>query len=358
MTMMRVAIIADRRHPVAEPFAGGLEAHVWHLTAALRARGHDVTLFAGAGSDPDVATCMLGPARLELSAAALEDPSMPEVAWMRDHHAYLELMLRLGGRLGSSFDVVHNHSLHYLPVAMASTLRSPMITTLHTPPTPWLESAVKASTPGDSRFVAVSRHTARMWSAVVPAVSVVANGVDCARWPAGPGGQDLIWFGRLTPEKAPHLAVAAARRAGRRLRMAGPVHDRQYFDRHVEPLLGRDVVYLGHLRQSALAREVGSAAATLVTPAWDEPYGLVVAESLASGTPVAAFDRGGVPEILTAECGEVVDGGDVDELAAAVHRVMRLSRAACAQRARTHCDVFRMVDQYVDMYEETFALIA
>lgn len=203
MTMMRVAIIADRRHPVAEPFAGGLEAHVWHLTAALRARGHDVTLFAGAGSDPDVATCMLGPARLELSAAALEDPSMPEVAWMRDHHAYLELMLRLGGRLGSSFDVVHNHSLHYLPVAMASTLRSPMITTLHTPPTPWLESAVKASTPGDSRFVAVSRHTARMWSAVVPAVSVVANGVDCARWPAGPGGQDLIWFGRLTPEKAP-----------------------------------------------------------------------------------------------------------------------------------------------------------
>lgn len=358
MRRLRIAIIADRRHPIAEPFAGGLEAHVWHLATALRGRGHDVTLFSGPGSDPGISAHSLEPATLELSAAALADPSMPEEAWMRDHHAYLELMLRLAGPLGRSFDVVHNHSLHYLPIAMASTLPTPMVTTLHTPPTPWLESAVRAGPAGRNRFVAVSRHTARTWAPIVPAVSVVANGVDCARWPVGPGGGDLIWFGRLTPEKAPHLAVQAARMAGLRLRIAGPLHDRTYFSRQVRPLLGADVVYLGHLHQATLAKEVGRAAAAMVTPTWDEPYGLVVPESLACGTPVAAFDRGGIPEILTPECGEVVARDDVDGLASATRRVMGLSRTASARRAREHCAMDRMVDEYVATYEESFALIA
>jgi glycosyltransferase involved in cell wall biosynthesis len=353
MTPLRIAIIADRRHPVAEPFAGGLEAHVWHLATALRARGHLVTLFAGPGSDPEIASHRLRPAFLELSAHARRDPSMPAESWMQDHHAYLALMLRLSGDLAESFDVVHNHSLHFLPVAMASVVRTSMITTLHTPPTPWLESAVRAGAPHRMRFVAVSAHTAQTWQPIVPDVSVIANGVDWRRWPVGRGGGGLIWFGRLTPEKAPHLAVAAARKANLGLRLAGPIHDARYFARHVEPLLGPGAVYLGHLRQSALADEVGSAEATLVTPCWDEPYGLVVAESLACGTPVVAFERGGVPEILTDECGEVVPPGDVVAMAAAALRARGLSRSACVRRARDFCDVQRMVDDYVELYEET-----
>lgn len=358
MSPLRVAIIADRRHPVAEPFAGGLEAHVWHLATALRARGHRVTLFAGAESDPAIATHTLRPAVLELSPSARLDSSMPEEMWMQDHHAYLELMLRLAGDLAGSFDVVHNHSLHFLPVAMSSIVAAPMVTTLHTPPTPWLESAIRAGATHGMRFIAVSAHTARAWEPIVPGVGVIANGVDWRRWAVGDGGDELIWFGRITAEKAPHLAMAAARAAGIRLRLAGPVHDPPYFASQVEPGLGAHAVYLGHLDQATLAREVGRSAVSLVTPCWDEPYGLVVAEALACGTPVVAFDRGGVPEIITAECGEVVPADDVEALAAAALRARLLSRTACVRRARTSCDLDRMVDEYVWLYEQTLVSAA
>jgi len=358
MSGLRIAIIADSRHPVAEPFAGGLESHVWHLTTALRRRGHEVSLFAGPGSDPRLATRLLTAARVRLSAAARRDPSMPEQTWMHDHHAYLELMLRLGGELADSFDVIHNHSLHYLPVAMASMVRTPMVMTLHTPPTPWLESAIRAAETSAIRFVAVSQYTADAWSAVTPDVPVIRNGVPRAHWPAGKGGRELIWFGRLTEEKAPHLAISAAVQAGGALRIAGPVHDQAYFERFVEPLLGGQVSYLGHLPQAALALEVGRSAATLVTPMWDEPYGLVVAESLSCGTPVAAFARGGIPEIITSDCGEVVAGGDVKALAAAAHRVVRLSRASAVRRATDFCSIERMVDSYLETYKESLAVPA
>ncbi len=358
MRALRIAVIADSRHPVAEPFAGGLESHVWHLTTALRRRGHLVSLFAGPGSDPRIATGLLTAARVRLSAAARRDPSMPEQAWMHDHHAYLELMLRLAGELAESFDVIHNHSLHYLPVAMASMLRTPLVTTLHTPPTPWLESAIRAADTSAVRFVAVSQHTADAWSSVTPDVRVVRNGVPRAHWPVGTGGRELIWFGRVTEEKAPHLAIAAAVRAGYRLRIAGPIHDKAYFERCVEPLLDRQVRYLGHLTASVLAHEVGRSAATLVTPMWDEPYGLVVAESLSCGTPVAAFGRGGIPEILTSSCGELVTGGDVEALARAVPRVVRLSRACAVRRATDFCSIERMVDSYLEMFEESLAVSA
>jgi glycosyltransferase involved in cell wall biosynthesis len=276
---------------------------------------------------------------------------MPEESWMNEHHAYLDLMLRLGRDLDGAFDVIHNHSLHYLPVAMAPTLRTPMVTTLHTPPTPWLESAVKASSPSNVQFVAVSRHTADAWSPVISRVDVIRNGVDLTRWTPGPGGGNLLWLGRLAAEKAPHLAVAAARRAGMHIDLAGPVHDFAYFEREVRPLLGAGVRYLGHLNQAALAAALGRASASVVTPLWDEPYGLVVAESLACGTPVAAFDRGGIPEILTEASGALVPGGDVAALAAALPQVAHLSRQGAVDRARTFCDIERMVDSYLDLFQ-------
>ncbi|GAA0270363.1 hypothetical protein GCM10010302_04920 [Streptomyces polychromogenes] len=119
---------------------------------------------------------------------------------------------------------------------------------------------------------------------------MVHNGIDLRRWPAGTGGGDLVWYGRIVPEKGPALAIAAAE-AGVALTLAGPVADHRYFRDHVAPRLGGRIRYAGHLRRRELAALVGSARATLVTPCWDEPYGLVVAESLACGTPVAVGAR-------------------------------------------------------------------
>ncbi|MFC9341596.1 glycosyltransferase [Streptomyces sp. NPDC057020] len=352
MNGLRVALIASARFPISEPFAGGLEAHTWWLAHTLHRRGHHVELFAAPGSDPALGARELRVRRPVLSEAARSDASMPSARWMEEHHAYLGLMLDLAADGEHRFDVVHNNSLHHLPIAMASALRVPVVTTLHTPPTPWLESAITAQDACPVTFTAVSSFTAGAWRQTVPSARVVRNGIDMDHWRPGPGGGDLVWFGRLVPEKAPHHAIAAARAAGVRLRVAGPISDRTYFDEQVQPSLGGDVQYVGHLDRQELVELLGTASAALVTPSWDEPYGLVVAEALACGTPVCGFDRGALPEILTADCGLLARAGDVEALAELIPRAMKLDRRDVRRRAEEFCSLERTADGYTDLYEE------
>lgn len=347
---LRIALVASCRFPIRQPFAGGLESHVWQLARALSADGHRVTLFAGPGSDPALGCTHLEVRTLEVSAAARTDTSMPPHQFMAEHHAYLQLMVDLAGPLAGAFDVIHNHSLHYLPVAMAATVPTPILCTLHTPPTPWLESAIAVSGGKGAHFAAVSAHTAAAWRPAAGEVEIIPNGVDLTAWPAGDGGRRLIWIGRLVPEKGANLAITAARRAGFPLALAGPISDEDYFGQAIKPRLGSDVTYLGHLAQPELAAAIGSSAAALVTPVWDEPYGLVVAEALACGTPVAAFARGGIPEVLTPDCGRLVPPDDIEALVRAIPQTVKLSRTAARTRAREHCSERIMVDAYLDTY--------
>jgi glycosyltransferase involved in cell wall biosynthesis len=350
MFSLRIALIASNRHPVRQPFAGGLEAHVWHLARALAEAGHRVSLFAAVGSDPGLDCAYLGVRELILSTVAENDPAMPPAAFMADHHAYLSLMTHLAGPAGQTFDVIHNHSLHHLPVALAATLTTPMLCTLHTPPTPWLESALAITGGVGARFVAVSQHTARAWSHVLAEVDVVPNGVDTDAWALGAGGDKLVWFGRITPEKGPHLAIEAARAAGRALVLAGPISDERYFGADVVPHLDGTITYAGHLDSAELVRLVGTSAAALVTPMWDEPYGLVVAEALSCGTPVVAFARGGIPEILDERCGRLVPGGDVAGMAAAIAEAVSLPRDRVRARALATCSAATMLAGYLRTY--------
>lgn len=358
---MRIAVLAPSRYPVAQPFAGGLEAHTWGLVRTLQARGHDVTTFAAPGSDPG-----LGLRELQLdlggfSLASRRDVSMDPDLVMAEHHAYLGAVLELvHGH--APFDVVHNNSLHHLPVAMAPALPVPLVTTLHTPPFPLLESALRsvaATSPHRSPVcTAVSAHTAGTWEPVLGAVPVVPNGVDIDTWTPGAGGHGAVWTGRIVPEKGLHHAVAAARVAGVPLRIAGPVTDRRYHDEVVRPLLGPDVEHVGHLTQAELVTLVGEADVALVTPLWDEPYGLVVAEALACGTPVAAYARGGVPEVLTRRSGRLATAGDTSALAAAVIDAATLRRSDARAHAVAHCSVDRMVDGYEALYAGLLSLAA
>ena len=349
---LRIAIIASNRFPIRQPFAGGLESHVWHLARALAGRGHAVSLFAGAGSDAAPGCDTLTVRHLTLSEAASSDISMPPRAFMADHHAYLSVMLELARRGARDFDVVHNHSLHHLPVAMAPLLGVPMLTTVHTPPTPWLESGLTATSGHGTRLAAVSRFTPQSWAHVSRSIDVVPNGIDTVRWPLGPGGDGLVWFGRITPEKGTHLAIAAANRAGVPLVVAGPISDAAYFTTFVEPKLDARVRYAGHLTHDELSHLVGASAAALVTPMWDEPYGLVVAEAMSCGTPVVAFDRGGIPELLDHQAGRLVMPGDVDAMAAAIPEVVGLSRLAVRQRAKDRCSAEAMLRSYLSLYRQ------
>ncbi|WP_395659811.1 glycosyltransferase [Nocardioides sp.] len=345
---MRVCLIASSRYPVREPFAGGLEALTHQLARLLVRRGHEVTLFAAAGSDPALPVSLVGAATFAASDTARRDVNAPSDAWIAEHHAYLGLMLDLGRTGAARFDVVHNNSLHHLPVAMASLLDVPLITTLHTPPTPWLESAI-ATDHHASDFAAVSRATAAAWAHVVPS-TVVLNGVDTDTWTPGPGGGPAVWSGRLVPEKAPHEAIDAARLAGVPLVLAGPAPDERYFQDVVAPRLGRDAVHVGHLDHRALARLLRRASVAVVTPDWDEPYGLVAAEALACGTPVAAYARGALAELVTDDVGGLAAPGSVPALAAAIEHARGRDRAAARARAVTHLSAERMVGDYEALY--------
>jgi glycosyltransferase involved in cell wall biosynthesis len=348
----RVLIIANARYPIAEPFAGGLEAWTAAFIRGLRARGADITIFAGAGSEPGLAVHELPIAPLAISEAARADISMPPDDWMCEHHAYLQAML-VALRARGRFDIIHNSSLHYLPIALADMVGVPMVTTLHTPPTPWLESAIQLQTRAPT-LVAVSEHTAASWRHVA-SPGVIRNGIDLEAWPPGPGGDALVWSGRIVPEKAPHLAVAIAREAGFPLRIAGPVGNRDYFNAAIQPELGDGIEYVGHLTQPELADVIGHSIASLVTPTWDEPYGLVVAESLACGTPVCAFARGGIPELLNRICARLVSPGDIPGAARAVTDVVELSRSAARAQAQRSCSIEGMLDAYCDLYANLMA---
>ncbi|CAD6003859.1 glycosyltransferase [Agreia sp. COWG] len=346
---LRICLIASSRFPIAEPFAGGLEAHTHGLARELIERGHDVSLFAAPGSDPGLGARELGVEVFTSSDVARADVGARPEQWMREHHAYLKLMLDLGREGSSRYDVVHNNSLHHLPVAMASSTGLPFVTTLHTPPIPWLESAAQLSGPGMA-YAAVSEHTSKAWRHVALS-SVILNGVDTDRWVQGPGGDAAIWFGRLVPEKAPHLAILAAREAGIDIDLAGPSLDPVYFDEQIAPLLGPHARYLGHLRHKPLIDAVGRARVSVITPMWDEPYGLVAAESLACGTPVASFARGGLVEIIDEASGCLAVAGDVESLAGAIRRASMLDRDDARHRAVSSCSLDRMVDDYEALYE-------
>jgi len=351
---MRIALIASARFPIREPFAGGLEAHTWVLARGLKHRKHEVTVFAAPGCDPELGVRELRPARARISAGARADVSMPPDRWLQEHHAYLQLMIDLAEKGDAAFDVIHNNCLHYLPVAMARLLPVRMISTLHTPPTPWLESAVQAG-PCPVVFTAVSRHTAQAWRQAIPKIRVISNGIDLTRWRPGPGGGPVLWLGRIVPEKGPDLAILAAREAGLPLDLVGPVFDRRYFATRVKPLLGGAVRYLGHLAQDQLATLLGRASACLVTPRWDEPYCLAAAEALASGTPVAGFARGALPDLLDERCAVLTRSDDIGELAAGLRAAVRLSRADARAHAVAHCSADRMITQYEDLYREVAA---
>jgi glycosyltransferase involved in cell wall biosynthesis len=276
-----------------------------------------------------------------------------------EHRYFTALMDDVRDGLLGSFDLIHNNSLYSVPVEQAASLPYPMVSVLHTPPLYWSQRVLSDKHSHASDFVAVSASTARSWAPLLTP-RVVLNGVDTDAWPAGPGGTDAVWSGRIVAEKAPHLAIQLARAAGLRLTIAGPVMDSEYFATAVAPQLGGDVRYAGHLDRADLARLVGSSAVALVTPVWDEPFGMVVAEAMACGTPVVAFGRGGIPEIvgpasgrlLVPPAGDVLSAADLDRARIAVREAAGLDRDGVRRCAVERLSLIAMLRGYEDVYRD------
>lgn len=343
---MRLVVLGPSHHPVAEPFAGGLERFTADLTRGLRGRGHHVELVALAGSDPSYADRLHQmPALPPLSELASADPNLPEPQFLHDQFVYLAALRDLVRR--GDVDAVLNESLHQLPLAFGPVLDVPVLTTLHTPPFPWIElGAWMAGASG--HFVAVSEALRAQWSNRTPSCRVIRNGVDPSRLPQAAGGDDLAWVGRLTPEKGADLAIRAARLTGRTLRLAGPISNPDWFEAAVRPLLDSSITHLGPLSGADLATLYGDSAATLVTPRWEEPFCLVAAESQMCGTPVVGIRRGGLPEVVTGPGGRLVapGAGMASRLASVVDDAVGVDRALIGAHARRELHWDHMIDGY------------
>ena len=256
------------------------------------------------------------------------------------------------------FDVIHNNALHPFLLSIAADLPTPMLAVLHTPVYKELAAAVQyaseRNTTSRLAAVSVSESLAEEWTPFIDS-DTVYNGIEVERWPflQGEPTGDALWYGRIVPEKAPHFAIQAALKAGYAIEIAGPISDQTYFTNRIEPLIdGHTVRYLGHLRHSRIKQALSRARVFLNTSVWEEPYGFVYAEALASGTPVATFESGAAREILTEECGVIASDRTVEALSMAVAKAVNLSRAACRERAMTFCHIDTMIAGYEHRYQQ------
>lgn len=352
---MKIAILSHLKYPIAEPFKGGLEMITHALTEGLQRRGHEVDLFALAGTDPALTPVIVEGIEIDHEISGVPAPDHPDFneQFVEHHHIYLNQMMSVDQ---GNYDLVFNNTLHYIPITMARTLSVPVVTTIHVPPFPFLQSAVLGSRHfGGNHYVAISEHVRRVWSRFDDIPSVIYNGIDLDFFKFQPESSTdgAFWCGRVCHVKAPHLALRAAREAGVFLNFAGPNCDDGYFKKEVEPLLDdRYNRYLGHLEQNEIREWIGRSSVYLFTSVWDEPYGLVLAEALACGTPVAAFRGGAVPEILTPFCGRIVKKHDVSSLAKALLEARELDRTDCRRRAEEFCCKERMIDEYEQLFKE------
>jgi len=303
--------------------------------------GHDVTLFASADSRTAARLVPMVPKALRLAGS--RDPIAPHVAMVHDVVEGAD-----------AFDIVHFH-IDYVHFAAVRAAGVDAVTTLHGRlDTPDL-AAVYRRYP-DMPLVSISdaQRKPMPWA---PWAATVYHGLPPGLLPEGAGrGGYLAFLGRISPEKRPDRAIRIARRFGMELRIAAKIEagDRAYFEREVEPLLGPGVEFVGEIGEDEKASFLGDAAALLFPIDWPEPFGLVMIESMACGTPVVAFRNGSVPEIIDdGTSGWIVESED--QAVAALQGLAGFDRHACRRRFEERFAASRMARDYVDVYRRLLA---
>ncbi len=317
---------------------GPWELVVSLLTEGLVRRGVDVTLFATGDSVTAARLHAVCPRGYE------EDRTVNAKVWECLHIA--EVFER-----ADSFDLIHNH-FDFLPLAWSGVVRTPMVTTIHGFSSEAILPAYRKYN-GRVHYVSISDSDR---APDLDYTATVHHGIDLDPFTFQERpGDGLAFMGRMHPDKGPHAAIEIARRAGLPLRMAGIVQDQAYFDSQVAPWIDGDrVVFLGSVGPAQRDWLLGDARALLHPIGFEEPFGLAVVEAMATGTPVIAFARGSMPELIVdGENGFLV--GSVDAAVAAVGRLDEISRARCRAVVAERFSVDRMVDGYLRVYEQVLA---
>jgi len=337
---MRILQIAPLWERLPPPAYGGTEAVAHLLVEELVRLGHEVTVCASGDSQTSAVLQACYPKSLR-TADDIEAKSF--YSWQ---HAVLSL------RDADAYDIVHNHAGEEV-MALSHLVRSvPMLTTMHCLIT------------ADSRFIwdrypgyynTISAAQRRTMPGIQGGsfAGVVHNAIDVASFPfEDEKGDTLLFLGRVSPEKGPEAAVEVARRSGKRLIIAGKVDaaDREYYRMKVAPLIDGVQVRFAGEADAKMKRELyGQAQAVLMPIAWEEPFGLVLAEAQACGTPVITFRRGAAPEIVRhGETGFVVD--NIDEMVEAVGRTREINPAKCRENVERRFDAPIMAANYLAVY--------
>jgi glycosyltransferase involved in cell wall biosynthesis len=329
---MRVAMLAPIAWRTPPRHYGPWELVTSLLTEGLVARGVDVTLFATLDSQTSGALRGMSP------HGYAEDPSMDGRVWEAMHVSHALAQSR-------EFDLVHNQ-MDWLPLAFAEHFHAPMVTTIHGFSGAGILPAYARARSG---YVAISDADR---SADLEYLATIYHGIDLDALPfRETAGEGLVVFGRIHPDKGTSDAIAIARAAGRRLVICGIVQDARYFAEQVEPHVDGDrVTYRGSVGPAERAEVLGSAAVLLHPISFDEPFGLSVVEAMACGTPVVAYRRGSMPEVVD----EGVTGllaGNVAEAVVAVDQAAVLNRGLVRARAVSRFGADRMVGEYLRVYE-------
>ena len=352
---MRIAIIAPLVTRITEPQLGGSQAVVADLAAGLQNRGHTVDVYAASGSAIAGVTVIDTGVDAEALAPLLYRHERPPTTDDRAAHRAFGTVYAAVRQL--AYDVVHNHAFDPPAVLLASALESPVVHTLHLPPDPAMAAALAQARRSDHppTIGAVSTSQAATWKALLPVDVILPDGVPVDRIPwSAASGEGVVFAGRFSPEKGAEDAIAIARQAGVRIDLYGEPYDPEYARVHVRSHLGEPGVAIhGGLIRTELWRVMARACAVLCPAKWDEPFGMVAAEAQAAGTPVIAYRRGALREVIVdRRTGFLVPPDDVAAAAQALSAINTLERSACRRHAVEHLNLEASLDAHERLYRK------
>jgi len=335
MARLRIALVAPLVTAIAEPQQGGSQAVLADLAVGLTARGHEVDVYAATGSAIAGANVVDTGVDSTTLSAALVRPDRPRryVPALDEAYEHVFRLVEQGG-----YDVAHSHGFDPAALRRARAGRAPVIHTVHLPPEPEAVAALREAKrqAEPAIVVGVSASQTRAWSPFVRFDAVIPNGVPVDRIPwSDRAGSGLVFAGRFSPEKGAEAAIEIASVAGERIDLYGTAYDEDYA-RAIRRRHERDpgVAFHDAVPRADLWRRFAAARAVLCPSDVDESYGLVAAEAQAAGTPVVAYARGGLGEVIDdAVTGFLVEPGDVGQAVTAVGSVGSLDRRRCRRHA-------------------------
>lgn len=360
---MRIALVAPLVTSIVQPYPGGAQAMLADLAQGLQQRGHTVTLFARAGSSVPGVTIEHIPVPESVRPASFSEPAQERPAdtgFFAQANIFLDLFLHLQQRT-NEFDLVHVHAFDWPAYTCSALVHTiPVLHTIHLPAvSPEINNALHIlhQQRHSLTLLTVSHACAATYAPYTPFDHVIYNGLNLDSIPfAAHVAPDapLLFAGRITPEKGVESAIAIAEQAQRHLLLAGGIYDRAYYQERIVPLLqraGERITVLGQLERSALWRVMSQSLGLLFPIEWDEPFGLVPVEAMATGTPVIAYRRGAVAEIIRHnETGFLVEPGDCVGAASYVDKLYTLSRSQCRIHVENNFSLTKMLDEYERVY--------